>query len=175
MNYPEVLRNLPIRPTARSQSCSYKRRPRSQDNSADAVSSPHGDEPRTRQLARVGFIMKAQPACQSREPDITKQPAKFRSQPFRRLAAGTKITLVKPAVIPVSTLAHKPMRELKRDTSPLSMVYLPLDKRIREKVIERDLARSRPRKRILPTDSAANGLLVLDLANGVAAFGRRRG
>ena len=28
------------------------------------------------------------------------------------------------------------MRELKRDTSPMSMVYLPLGKRIREKVGE---------------------------------------
>ena len=32
-----------------------------------------------------------------------------------------------------------------RDTSPLSMVYLPLGKRIRKKVIHRDLARQRTR------------------------------
>jgi len=58
------------------------------------------------------------------------------------------------------------MRELKRDTSPLSMVYLPLGKRIREKVGEGD------RWTNLPPDTAADGLRVLNLANRKVSFRR---
>ena len=68
------------------------------------------------------------------EPDVYPTVRNFRCRAFPKAGGGTKVTLVKPAVHPSSNAStHYPMRELKRDTSPLSMVYLPWEKRIREK------------------------------------------
>ena len=101
MNYPEVLRFLPWLQTARSQNCSYKKGPRSQDNFAGIGLLT--DQRRAAYAATRKSWFRHEGTTRilrATNRMFTKPPVISAAGPFSKGGCGTRVTLMKPAVHP---------------------------------------------------------------------------